>query len=385
MQSDYHLQDLVFQDGNGVVYRAHDQEGSTYAIVRLKLPAETIPILAEGSFHRALEELMALDHFCLRPVVDGGLDPVDGYPWVAVRWWPGPHLGERIADGPLSDPEINRLQGYAQSLIEFLGARAGAISFNPDEIITTESTDGQPVETFVINYWTWFNDRAESRLPGTGTSAPRALRRLVDSLRPLEELPPESPPATQAAITPEPLAHPGTPIPSAKTTLLVPIITVITLLSLVGGGAWLVLQRRPPAIAENQQETSAPQDHRKPRPAVASRSISPAEPFFTAADEARLRGMIGETVTVRAKVADDPHSQNGNTFYLLLNEDGPGFRAGVRIHDVEDDLDEPYLEQFVGETVMISGELQTEKSADNTKEGLVIFFDRKNNLQRIRE
>ncbi|MEJ6581824.1 MAG: hypothetical protein QNL33_04855 [Akkermansiaceae bacterium] len=31
--------------------------------------------------------------------------------------------------------------------------------------------EGKPVETFAINYWTWFNDRAESRSPGTAVTS----------------------------------------------------------------------------------------------------------------------------------------------------------------------------------------------------------------------
>jgi hypothetical protein len=80
MQSDYYLQDLVFQDGDRVVYRAHGKDGPAHAIVRLKLPSEALPILAEGCFDRALEELITLEHLNLRPVVVGGLDPVDRYP-----------------------------------------------------------------------------------------------------------------------------------------------------------------------------------------------------------------------------------------------------------------------------------------------------------------
>ena len=35
MQSDYHIQALVFQDGDRVVYRARNKEGEAVAIIRL--------------------------------------------------------------------------------------------------------------------------------------------------------------------------------------------------------------------------------------------------------------------------------------------------------------------------------------------------------------
>ena len=51
----------------------------------------------------------------------------------------------------------------------------------------------------------------------------------------------------------------------------------------------------------------------------------------------------------------------------------------------EDDIDQNYLQQFVDETIMISGQLRTEKATGHPGERLVVFFKRKNHLQRIRE
>jgi hypothetical protein len=395
MRSDYHLQDLVFQDSDRVVYRAHGKDGSAHAIVRLKLPPETLPVLAEGCFDRALQELTALEHLCLRPVVDGGLDPVDGYPWVAVRWWPGPHLNDRIDAAPLSDTGIDLLEENANSLIEYLGVRAGAISFDPSEIVNTESLQGKPVETFVINYWTWFNDRAESRSPGTGKSAPRALRKLVKSLRPVEEPAAATPPTArmvvqpaiprEPVITPPPktITPPKTPVTSVKTSLLAPIITVITLLALVSGGVWLALERRAQIIAEEQEKARGRTPSQKAHPEETA--DSPDEKFYTVAQEAELRAMAGEAVTLKAKIAGYSQSEDGKTHFLIIHNDGPGFRAGVRKNDSEEGLDQSYLQQFVGETMMISGQVATLKHLPGTEPPLLILFNRKAHLQRIQE
>lgn len=398
MQSDYHLQDLVFQDSDRVVYRAHSKDGSAHAIVRLKLPPETLPILAEGCFDRALEELSALEHLCLRPVVDGGLDPVDGYPWVAVRWWPGPLLSQRIEAGPLSGTGIDLLEENANSLIEYLGVRAGAISFDPAEIVHTESLQGKPVETFVINYWNWFNNRAESRSPGSEKSAPRALRKLVNSLRPVEapaaetvETPQPAKMVVQpslpreAVIIPPPKTIPPTktPVTNVKPSLLAPIITVITLLALVSGGIWLALQRRAQIIAEEQEEARGRTPTQKAPPEEAA--DSPDEKFYTVAQEAELRAMAGEAVTLKAKIAAYSQSEDGKTHFLIIHNNGPGFRAGVRKNDSEEGLDQAYLQQFVGETMMISGQIATLKHLPGLEPPLLILFNRKAHLQRVQE
>ncbi|MGC6465967.1 MAG: hypothetical protein ACON38_20225 [Akkermansiaceae bacterium] len=53
MQSDYHIQALVYQDGTRVIYRARNKEGDAFALTRLKLPAKVLPELSREKFDTA--------------------------------------------------------------------------------------------------------------------------------------------------------------------------------------------------------------------------------------------------------------------------------------------------------------------------------------------
>ncbi len=85
-------------------------------------------------FESALAQLMQLNHDCLRSVVNGGLDPVDGYPWVAARWWDGVALTDRVRHHDLTEEELLRIQAYSKSLINALGPIAGTVAFTPASI-----------------------------------------------------------------------------------------------------------------------------------------------------------------------------------------------------------------------------------------------------------
>ena len=70
MQPDYHIEDLVHQTGNLVVYRVTTRDQIPLALVRLRYDDETLTKLKDGVFERALAQLMQLNHDCLRSVVN---------------------------------------------------------------------------------------------------------------------------------------------------------------------------------------------------------------------------------------------------------------------------------------------------------------------------
>ncbi|MDG1151724.1 MAG: hypothetical protein P8Q54_14475, partial [Akkermansiaceae bacterium] len=155
MQPDYHIEDLVHQTGNLVVYRVTTRDQIPLALVRLRYDDETLTKLRDGVFESALAQLMQLNHDCLRSVVNGGLDPVDGYPWVAARWWDGVALTDRVRHHDLTEEELLRIQAYSKSLIDALGPIAGTVAFTPASIVTCGEGE-QTIDTFSIDYHSWF-------------------------------------------------------------------------------------------------------------------------------------------------------------------------------------------------------------------------------------
>lgn len=272
MQSDYHIQALVFQDGDRVVYRARNKEGEAFAIIRLKLPSEVLPRLTESSFDLAYKQLTELKHPNLRTVVDGGLDPVDRYPWVAVPWFNGTPLGDQTKFSPVETDTLELVKTRCRDLFEFLGDRSGALSLDPADIIHAGSADSSPQVSFIINFWIWFLDHVEKNTPGAGQEPEAQLKSLIEGLQFKEEVPP---PVIQRPKSLPPQPKPGQvekfapPKPPSRSG---PIITILLLLALLASGVWWVIQRRAYIISEEEREAA----ERAARKNTASKQIAPS-------------------------------------------------------------------------------------------------------------
>ena len=271
MQSDYHIEDLVYQTGDLVVYRARNKNGIPHAVNRIKFPYEIISGLEGGKFQEAYEELLTFDHPCVRTVVDGGQDPVDSFPWVATKWWNGTVLGNKAKDAPLSGEELQRVQTNAESLIEAYGERAAAFSFKPQSVIVTRGPDGGLVDTFAIDYFAWFRDWSLGLPPGGNRDPKRELEKMIDSLqnRPSPAKPQAIPKPEPASVAPPKLAIPTQSAPSnagpisPSVQVALPssssggsakaIGVIVLLVSLVAGGLWWI--KNQPPKADPQVET----------------------------------------------------------------------------------------------------------------------------------
>jgi len=189
MELDYTIEEMLLQSPNLVVYKARGRNGFRYAISRFIFTKSVLSNLKEACFESALKELKRLNHGCLRPVIDGGLDEIDGMPWVARVWWDGEYLDDRMKSGMLSPPDIQRLADHGQALIDALGDRASAISFRARDVILTSGRGGHPVETFNIDVQNWFLDWAMGVPPGGGKDARTELSNLVTEAEDSEVIP----------------------------------------------------------------------------------------------------------------------------------------------------------------------------------------------------
>ncbi|MDG1070109.1 MAG: hypothetical protein P8P32_00750, partial [Akkermansiaceae bacterium] len=129
MQSDYHIEDLVYQTGDLVVFRTRNKKGVAHAVSRIKFPDEILSGLEGERFQEAYDELLTFDQPGIRNVIDGGQDPIDQFPWVATKWSEGSILSKKFEEGPLEEEELQRIRSSAEALIEKLGDRAAALSF----------------------------------------------------------------------------------------------------------------------------------------------------------------------------------------------------------------------------------------------------------------
>ena len=256
MQPDYHIEDLVYQTGNLVVYRVTTRDQIPLALVRLRYDDETLTKLKDGVFESALAQLMQLNHDCLRSVVNGGLDPVDGYPWVAARWWDGVVLTDRVRHHDLTEEELLRIQAYSKSLIDALGPIAGTVAFTPASIVTCGEGE-QTIDTFSIDYHSWFSAFAHGVHPADLVDIHAKYKALTTYLTRQAGLASTSS-LTSLEALPSQLEQ-SIALPSAsKPSPLKILLLVILILSAVGYFGWKLGDREPPTEESPNTLESAP-------------------------------------------------------------------------------------------------------------------------------
>lgn len=339
VHSDFQIEDLVFQTRELVVYRASHKDGTPHAIIRLMFSDEILENLQkQDRFQNGLNELLKLRHSSLRPVVDGGLDPIDGHPWLAARWWEGTILSK----SEITQGEIDRLRTQAEDLISTLRDRAGALNFTPFEIVTATASDGQTVHTFSIDYFQWFRDWAIGYPPGEKNDPEHALDQLINSLTPAPRTSPLlAPPKTTAVKPAEPSPSPAPlSLPIPKSSPLKPLAFMATLLLLIGGGIWWI--NRKPADSTPSQTPLAvtnptPNPPKKPK-------VPPPKPTALAPKV--------------EKPKDSPKSEPATQITATPRPEFAG-----EIDDVEANQ-ESALKENVGKWIVLNGEVSAIK--DNT-------------------
>jgi hypothetical protein len=105
----FEIEDIITQDGNGIIFRARDNEnGHTVALRRF------LPFGQDGggldkdeaaAFASAAQLLSAITHDALRSIVMGAADPIDGIPFIAAEWIEGAPL-DHVMGGTNLDPDL---------------------------------------------------------------------------------------------------------------------------------------------------------------------------------------------------------------------------------------------------------------------------------------
>lgn len=519
MQCDYQIDDILRQTDEFLVYQATGVDGAAYTLTRLKYPDEVLRNLRDGRFEKALNELKRITHSCLRPIVDGGLDPVDHQPWIATRAWEGTALSDYTTAGSLTQADVQRVETHGKSLIAGVVENAGALDFRDTEVVLSTAINGEPIVTFSINYLVWFRDLAMGYQPGYKRDAKGHLQELLGSLNSVSSAPSSRPIlATVAAAQVAPSSSPE-PQVAAKPTVLASakgggsglksglIIAVLT--ALIAAGVWVAAQMQKPkdtvdsvaslpeqsasssprrklpkevppakpastsepelrselAVEEKKEVFPAPKEVapvilERPSPGMMSeisadqasqleqnisywvivkgqvkntgngREITfenstlkallqegesqvaigedvavigqlkddqtllvenpddievyveaatlPKKQIYALVDEAQIRTLEGQEVTLEAIVKKVKASTSGKTLYLVFNDTKPEFAAGLRIRSAEEGLDRPYLESLEGKSIRVTGKVKLESGYGAGR--LVIFFSKKNQL-----
>lgn len=166
----FEIEEIVTQDKNGIVFRAHDAEtGATVALRRF------FPFGQEGggleeeeaiAFGIASQRLSALRHESLRAVIMGSVDPIDGIPYIATEWIEGASLKSLMGGQPL-DPAlvIDVLRIAIETSIvlsHILGEEAVWVETEVESIVVGSEESGKGF-TFWISPFKWLGGQFESR------------------------------------------------------------------------------------------------------------------------------------------------------------------------------------------------------------------------------
>ena len=200
MKDDYQINDIIDQSSELIVYLGQDRAGLEVNITQLKYPEEVIRNLRDGRLFEALRELRKLDHNCLRPTMDGGIDKIDSQPWIVNRLWTGKTLAQKLEEDDFSEEDQALLERHGKALIASLFPKSGALNLKPEKIVFSDSAGGRPIVTFAIEYLIWFKDLAMGYDPGYQRDASAEFQDLLDGL-PFGKNPVPRPSATTGPAT----------------------------------------------------------------------------------------------------------------------------------------------------------------------------------------
>ena len=164
MTSRFQIQEMVSQDATRVVFLAEDESSGEKVALRRFIAAEKGESGEETreGFLAAIGTLSEIRHPSLRPVVEGGVDPVDGVPFVATEWVEGEVLGNLLENAVLSEADglvmVFQALGLLEAVQAHSGTKANWLEFRPDDIIVRQAEEG-PCFTFWATLSRWLGEQ----------------------------------------------------------------------------------------------------------------------------------------------------------------------------------------------------------------------------------
>ena len=150
----YEIQDILSQDANGVIFRAVDRESGRDVVLRRFFPRGRdqggLDAGEQESFRVTVGKLKEVDHKCLRRVLDGGCDPVDGMPFLVTEWIEGTSVADFLGGKALEPASVKGLIDVALEtsveLSQVLGKEDLWVGCGPDDLVVPETGRG-------ISFW----------------------------------------------------------------------------------------------------------------------------------------------------------------------------------------------------------------------------------------
>jgi hypothetical protein len=166
----FQIEDLISQDGSGVVFRALDTESGNPVAVRRFFPFGAtgggLQNDEQVAYDIAISRLAGLSHPALRSVICGGCDPVDGMPFIATEWVEGESLLPILDGGQIPAESatvlITKALEVCELLSHVLAEEAVWVETDIRTIIVGNEESGRGF-TFWISPFKWLGGNGENR------------------------------------------------------------------------------------------------------------------------------------------------------------------------------------------------------------------------------
>ena len=139
---------MVEQDASGVTFRARDRETDRPVSLRrffpMASPGSGFVEEERESYAGTVEALKLVRHPSLCGVLDGGVDEVDGIPYLITEWAEGESLAALMERGPLSAEQAVAVAGQGLEVLMLLGEVFGEgvewLEVEPGAVVVNEET-----------------------------------------------------------------------------------------------------------------------------------------------------------------------------------------------------------------------------------------------------
>lgn len=173
MTKRFQIEEIIAQDHRGIAFRCIDSANAGTVVLRRFFPfgagGDGFSADQAEAYRAAVERLAEIDHPCVRRVIAGGCDPVDGMPFIVTRWTEGITLEKKIAaEGALSPAATYTLLEKAidasAALSSVLGAEALWIDSDPSTIVLASGWE-ETAATFWISPMKWLGGDEFAKSP----------------------------------------------------------------------------------------------------------------------------------------------------------------------------------------------------------------------------
>lgn len=356
--SRFQIEDLIFQDGSGVVFRAFDTEtGKSVALRRF------FPLGARGvglkddeqiAYNIALGRLTGLSHPALRSIICGGCDPVDGIPFIASEWIDGTVLEPIVEQVPLpADAAVlllTHVLEVSELISQVLAEEAVWVDTSLNSIVLGDQESGRGFTLWICPL-KWLGPQAasqgfESIITLTGkimgwegravhdqaggglgawlnwlraAAANTTLREARENLA--AAIGSEPPPAVKQPVSP---ARRPPPPKSSRQVVIAGLGLCIIIIAAFG--SWFFLRNRSIAELPDFTILSSEAETNSTWPETNDAVAASGRVFFPARSDLLIK-QKGRTVMLEGRLADTGSSQSGKTTYLYFSGNAPAYEV----------------------------------------------------------